>query len=327
MAMRNDILISIALIDEGDFNETLRRIEAMMDALSQRFQYFEIVCIVSEVLREELNAIGARLARLTNLRIILVSDATRYHQRRLVAASEAIGDVVAIVDPDDFGIDELCDLIEASKDKNEILLGWGRASGIFGYPRKVLTAVTRHNVAREAMRTIVLPRERLNEILNRPSAALDLRYEPSASHFKYRHKPVSRTTRRGSSLPQRYEVLAEILMTGAPRYLKIYAASTFVIASLAIAYAAYAVLVISLRDDVQPGWFSNAIVQSGTVFFMAIGMSVLSFAVAGLIEKLGGGENHAISGEIANIDFFEQQHDLNVELGSSVAEDVSAPQS
>ena len=157
---------------------------------------------------------------------------------------------------------------------------------------------------------------------------LDLRFEPKVAHIQYHHVQSEPRRRRKGGLSQRYELLTEILMTGAPRYLKIYAASAFFVAFIASVYAAYAVLVISTRTDVQPGWFSTSMVQSGSVFFIALGMSVLALAIAGLVERLGGGENHAISGEIANIDFFGSQSDLNVELTSgtsSMTSDQGAP--
>lgn len=315
--MREDILVSIALINDGDIGETLGQVETIQQALSRRFRYFEVICVANESLRASFDNEGEKLSGFTNLRIILVSDPTRYHQRRVIAASEAIGDVVALVDPEDFGAGQICELAEQCKDRNEILIGWGKASGLTSYARHVLSAVSRHNLAAEAMRSIILPRQRLNEILARSSAVLDLRFEPSNAIFKYKRTPVANGRRRNSSLAQRYELLTEILIAGAPRYLKIYAASAFVVSFFAVFYAIYAILIISLRSDVQPGWFSNAMVQSGSVIFIAIGMSVLSLAMAGLIERLTGGENQAISGEISNIDFFDRHNDLNVELGSS----------
>jgi hypothetical protein len=311
--MREDMLVSICLIDNGNPNETLGQVQALLDGLAKEFRYFEVVYVISENLRGKLQELAELIAGLINLRIILTGDGTGFYQQRAIAASEAIGDVVAIVDLDELAMKLLFEQVCVCKDSNHVIIGWYENRNRFSPPYALLSLLSRHHVASQASRTIILPREKLNMIFSRHSVALDLRFEPKTPLIRYDRIGMRRPRHR-SRVGPRYELLTEILMTGAPRYLKLYAGSAFLVSFLAILYAVYATLVFTFRTDVLRGWFSTSLVQSGSVFFIATGMSVLALAIAALLERSSGGEGHAIVGEIDNIDLFERSKDWNVDV-------------
>ncbi|PTT36698.1 hypothetical protein DBR33_19150, partial [Stenotrophomonas sp. HMWF022] len=178
-----------------------------------------------------------------------------------------------------------------------------------------LSLLSRNKVTARASRTIILSRERLNAILARGHASLDLRFEQRGGPARYSHFALSGTAGRTARLAHRYELLTEILRAGAPRYLKIYAVLGFLAATSAALYGLYAVSVLLTHDQVQEGWFSTAFILAGSMGFISTGMSILSIALAAILERAVGGDDRAIVDEIANISFFDRLTERNVEIG------------
>lgn len=315
--MREDLLASICVIDEGDIVDGLGRIGHLIDDLAKNFRYFEVVYVVSELHRTTFSGMGATLSQLRNLRVVLTAEGTGFYRQRALAVSEAIGDVVALIDLNDLTPAELCEQVLLSKDRNEVRIGWQSRRSLSAILYPLLSVLSSNSISSAASRTIIMPREKMAMLLSRGSASLDLRFEPKTPLVRYQRFPIVRAGRRRSPLDHQYELMTEILVTGAPRYLKIYALMAFLVAFVSVLYAAYAILVYSLDDDVVAGWFSTSIVQSGSTFFVATGMSMLSLAIAAILENGNGKDSQFVAGEFANIDFFEGTRERNVEFRAS----------
>jgi hypothetical protein len=313
--MRDDYLASVCIVDERGLDTILPLLVELETALSRCFRYFEIVYVLPEHSRSELNAHTKALTRLPNLRILIVDDGVSFYRRRALAASEAIGDVVALVDLADLRTGEMNAQIHAAKDDNSVLIGWRGSARVGGLTYRLLSLVSRHAVTPQASRTIILAREWLNAILAREHVSLDLRFEPRGGPVQYK-----RFTLNGHPAPKvrfkhRYELLTEILRSGASRYLKVYAVLGFAVTIGAALYGLYAIGVVLWRDDVQQGWFSNTFILAGSMGFISMGMSILAIALVAVLDRTTGGNDRMIVDEIANISFFDQMTDRNVEIG------------
>ena len=257
---------------------------------------------------------------MANLRIILTSDGTRYYRQRLIGVLEGIGDVVALYDLDDLAPADLVGQIGAAKDANEILIGWRPSRPPSGWSYRLLSLASNNVISARAARTIILPREPLNAISARKSASIDLRFEARNAPTRYGRFDVSNPVIRKGGFSQRYELLMEILLAGAPRFLKAYAAAGFLVVAGSSLYFAYAIAVFFLRSHVQEGWFSTAITQSGSTAFIAGGMSILAIALVAVLEVLSGGNSRMIVDEISNTNFFDKVTDRNVELSGDAGD-------
>ncbi|MBB4611420.1 hypothetical protein [Sphingomonas yabuuchiae] len=313
--MRDDYLASICVVDEKGLAATVPLLVELEAMLSRHFRYFEIVYVVSERLRDRLHTLVGTLAGLPNLRILVTEDSVSFYRQRAIAASEAIGDVVALYDLADVESGELIARMDEAKERNSVLLGWHRSGRVSDPAYHFLSLLSRNKVTARASRTIILSRERLNAILARGHASLDLRFEQRGGPARYSHFALSGTAGRTARLAHRYELLTEILRAGAPRYLKIYAVLGFLAATSAALYGLYAVSVLLTHDQVQEGWFSTAFILAGSMGFISTGMSILSIALAAILERAVGGDDRAIVDEIANISFFDRLTERNVEIG------------
>lgn len=303
--MRSDMLISVVVADVAGPGATIPRLSAAIADLAHAFRYFEVLYVIAESRRPELDRLGETLAGLTNLRVIVTGDGTRYYRRRLIGAREAIGDVVAVADLDELPVAELITHIGEAADSGEVMAGWcaGRRGG--GPTYRLFSLVSRFVLTPRAARTIILPREWLGAILARQSAVIELRFQPRVPLTRYRRFEVGAGRGESSALSARYEVLVEILRSDASRYLKAYALAGFLVALGALAYLAYAVAIVLLRSHVQEGWFSNAVVQAGSTAFIAGGMSILSIAMMAVLDGLNQGHDRAIIAEIGNTNYFD----------------------
>jgi len=312
-----DFLASFCFAAEGDLAEEIDQLVALAAGLGERFGYWEIVYVTSERQQARLPRLAQVLSQIKNLRLIVVRDGTNFYRRRAIAVSEAIGDVVvltsfaeaSLVDPpacaeQAYVSGEIVLCRRAARLRSPLLAHW------------LLTAITSHRIDPHDLATIALPRTRLNSLALRPTLALDLRFEPKDSGERYARRLVSigRTGRRHSLISDRFELLEQLILTSAPRMLRAYAALSAFVTILSFLYALYAVSILLFKTDMQQGWFSTAIVQSGSVGFIAIGMTVIALGLADIAERLSGRSRNEIVDELANTSFFGQTKRANVEL-------------
>jgi len=312
--MRSDMLVSIVVADSAGPAATIPRLAAAMPQLAEAFRYFEVVYALDETRRAELDSLGDSLAGLVNLRVVITGEGLRYYRRRLVAAREAIGDVVALVDLDEVPIATLIARIGEARDRNEVLAGWcpTRRAGALSY--RLLSLASRFVIAPRAARTIIVPRDWLNAILARPSAVIELRFQPRVPLTRYRRFDVPRHPAEATDFASRYEVLIEIMRSDAPRYLKAYALAGFLVVLGSIAYVLYAIAIILMLSHVAPGWFSNAVVLAGSTAFIAGGMSILSIAMVAVIDGVRHSGHPPVVAEVGNTDYFDRIVGRNVEV-------------
>jgi hypothetical protein len=318
MPIIEDFLASFCFASEGNPPAEIGNLAAFADDLDKRFRYWEIVYVVRERFRG-IGSFSQLLAKTKNLRIIVVADGVNYYRRRALAASEAIGDIVVLTSFTELGMVDLPACAEDAYATGEIVLCCTKigAAPVLSV-HWVLTALTSHNVNPHDLKTIALPRARLNGMIPRSTLALDLRFQPKEGAECYRRRVV-RIERRGPrrSLPGRRELIEQLILTSAPRLLRLYAATAGVVTLLSLIYALYAVANLLFNPHLQKGWFSTAIVQSGSEGFIAIGMTVIAFGLAGIAERLAGRSRSEILDEIANISFFERTKAANVEQTES----------
>lgn len=310
-----DYLVSICLAQEGDIEAEIAAICSLAKRCNAMLAFWEVIYVLNEKHHEALRACGPSLTNIKNLRVVLVRDGVNYYRRRAVSASEAIGDVVVLTC---FREMEAADLFAFADDAvatNRIIIGRVRKCGLTKSAlNSLIGAVSRYRVDMRDLKTIALPRDLLVAVLARPTASIDLRFEPKRGVAQYVRKEMSLSgSGQEAGLARRFELLSEIISTSAARFLTAFAAAAAVVCGLATSYALYAVVVFLSLKSVQPGWFSTAIAQSGSAAFISLGLGVIALGIAHIVDRLDGGIRHEVIDELGNISFYDRISDLNVE--------------
>jgi hypothetical protein len=320
MAKSPDYLVSFCLAQEGDLAAELDGISALAASCGQRLQYWEIVYVAGESHRSAIQAAIDKFAAIKSLRIVLVRDVVSYYRRRTIAASEAIGDVVVLTSFSEMAKADLLAFAEEAMARNRIVIGRRAGKGgLQSLSYRLVGLISRYRVDGRDLKTIALPRIHLVAILDRPTAPIDLRFEPKRGVVPYMRKELPLTSAGGEAgLKQQLELLAEIISTSAARFLAVFALASGIVSAIAASYGLYAIAVILLRDNVQPGWFSTAIAQSGSAAFLSLGLGIIALGIASILDRMDGRTRHEIIDEIGNISFYDRIDDLNVEIGSEM---------
>jgi hypothetical protein len=319
--LREDFLASFCFAAEGDAEQEIVSLSAFAASLEKRFRFWEIVYVLGERKRSGASRLAYVLSRVKNIRVIAVTDRTNLYRRRAIAVSEAIGDVVVLTSFAEAGFIDPLAFAEQAYFAEQIVRGrrktrWKPVCLLHW----LLTLITSYRIDDGSSHTIALPRTKLNALASRPTFTLDLRFEPKYgddSNASTRVK-IGPTKARHSPIADRFELLEELVFTSAPRMLRAYAIVSSVVTFLAFLYGLYAVGIVLFKPDVQTGWFSTAIVQSGSVGFIAIGMAVIAMGLADIAERLSGHPRYEIVDEIANTRLFARTDDVNVELAADM---------
>ncbi len=315
--MRRDFLASFCFVQEGDAAKELKTILAFTQKAAAHYLYFEVLYMIRSAALSSVEAAGGLLSDAKNLRIIIADGSGGYYRRRAAVAAEAIGEVVVISAANEIGCIDCFDIADRAFEKDRIHLARrNRLSRMFYHPfYAALRALSAYRVNPADMKTIAAPREKLAAILLRPTAALDLRFEPKHSVDNYeRYRGVSQIEKPSAlKFRERYDLAIELLTASVADFLRAYAAFSLVVFLCAIAYGLYAVGLYFFYEGLEPGWFSAAIVQAGSVGFIAGGIGLLSLGSAEIYIKLRAEDRSQIVGELSNTSFFAANREINVE--------------
>src|SRR5882762_1619936 len=96
MSAAADFFASFCLVQEGEICDDIGALRILASSCATRLEYWEIIYVASGSARQAISAATDSPILAKNLRVLLVSDDASYYRRRLIAAAEAIGDVVTL---------------------------------------------------------------------------------------------------------------------------------------------------------------------------------------------------------------------------------------
>lgn len=321
MSSLPDYFVSFCFVHKASVKAELAAIAELDDLAEKRLQYWELIYVVGEATRQVLEAAANELVKRRNLRVVLVRDQLGYYTKRMIAANEAIGDVVVLSSFDEISAGEVIALSHMAMSSKRVVLARlpsGKRSKLF---YRLIGLVSDFRVDARDLKVIALPREALSSILTRPTAPLDLRFEPKRGLASYVRREIEMSSANPhTSLSERLELLAELFSASAARFLSAFALVSTLAAAVAAAYGIYAIAVISFATNVQPGWFSQAIALSGTTSFLSFGLAVIALGIASLINRADRSSKNEVVEEIGKIAVYNPVDKLNVEYAAAQRE-------
>lgn len=315
---REDILVSICFSDLPASDTAFTALRDLAHLMDTRFRFREIILVVDENGHEDYLPL---VEQIKDLRLLTIRNGNSYYDRRVIAAEEAIGDVVLIGNSYEMTHINLFEMIEQASDKNVILLATrsirNSVRGGLSAPITALGRVAGFKVNLNDLQTIALPRSQLNQILSHSDPELALRFPPRDPRLPLSFFSVDNNVPFEGGVHQlrrRVQLLQKLLIYLAPVLLLLVTLSATVLTLLGMGYAVYVVGVWIFLDDLAAGWLTTSAMLSLSATFMGISILGLSLGLQQVLNHRNRNNLEKIAHEINQIDLFGKvASDLNVE--------------
>ena len=317
-APRQDLLVSICFGDLEANAESFDAVEKMAWNIDGRFRFREIILVVGDSFRDDFLPL---VRRINNLRLFTVPDKTAFYRRRVIAADEAIGDVVMMASISELGYVDPVALIERAADEQSSVLAT-RPTGIVDRtlvsPLTALGRMSGFQMDLRHLKSLAVPRTLLNQLLAHPDAELALRFPPRDERVPLVFTEVSSdvpVARESGQLRRRLVLTQRLMVYMAPRLLMGVTLSAVLLAALGFFYALYVVGVWIIVDNVASGWLTLSAMLSVTALFLGVSIMGLSLGLQELLARTNRINFDSVSSEVNRIDLFDQvASELNVDL-------------
>ncbi|WP_136637805.1 glycosyltransferase [Pseudooceanicola onchidii] len=319
--LRQDIVVSVCFSDLPATPEAFEALCALSTQLDALYRFREIILVVDEQVRDRYLPL---LERVSDLRLFTAQPGSGYYDRRVIAAEEAIGDIVLIGCADEMGYVDMPTLLRQAEQTNSIVVTTRimrrRLQTGLATPIILLGRLARFKVNPNDIQSIAMPRTLLNQLVSHSVPELALRFPPRDPRFPMSFRTVDKIlpSRNGlGTFPRRIQLLQKLLIYLAPTLLMIVSISSSLLAVIGICYAAYVAGAWLVVDTLAPGWLTTSVMLSLSAAFMGLSMLGLSLGLQQLLNQRHEGYVERVGDEINRVDLFRKvASDLNVELES-----------
>lgn len=318
---REDVVVSICLSDLAAGASTFAALRDVAATLDCAFRFREIILVVEDTQRE---AFLPLIAEVSNFRLFVVRCGTEYYERRVIAAEEAIGDLVVIGNLDEIVQLDLLAFMGHAERKNAVTMAYrtGRRpfKRLLAWPFIALGKLAGFNVDPSDFQSIAVPRTSLNLLLAHDEPRLALRFPPRDPRLPLDWFPTNRNVATRTAfmgLARRAQLLQTVLVYLTPTILSVVAISSTILTLLGIVYAAYILGAVFVVDRLAPGWLTTNAMLAVSAAFMGLSTLGLSLGLQHLLKQQRRLKGGIVPEEVNRIDLFHQvAFDLNVELES-----------
>jgi len=323
-SLREDVLVSVCFGHVPPDAVGFDAVSALAKDLDARFRFREIIVVADESRRDDYTAL---LQRVDNLRLFTVRDGTGFYRRRVIAADEAIGDVVLMTNVAELAYLDFVAMIErAAADQQAVLAV--RAVGVINRslaaPLVALGRMSGFEVGLRDLQTLAVPRTLLNQLLAHPAPDLALRFPPRDIRLPlvFATAPSDMPVLREAGQQQRrLALLQKLLVYVAPSLLMIVTLTSALLAAVGLFYAFYVLAVWVVVDDIASGWLTLSAMLSATAFFLGVSIMGMSLGLQQLLARAEHNDFDSVATETNRIDLFGKvASELNVDLERDHAE-------
>jgi hypothetical protein len=327
---REDLVVSVCFSDLGANPATFAVLRDVAATLDRAFRFREIILVVDETQRE---AFLPLIAEVPNCRLFVVRRGTEYYERRVIAAEEAIGDLVVLGNLDETVQLDLIPFLGHAERENAVTMAFRAVrrpvKRLLAWPFIALGKLAGFNVDPSDFQSIAVPRTHLNLLLAHDEPRLALRFPPRDPRlpldwFRTTRNVPGRTAFMG--LARRAQLLQTLLVYLTPTILSVVALSSTVLTLVGMAYAAWIVGALFVVDELAPGWLTTNAMLAVSAVFMGLSTLGLSLGLQHLLKGQRRLKGAVVPEEVNRIDLFHQvAFDLNVELESDVRTGPAGP--
>lgn len=328
-APREDILVSVCLAELPELHQTELILTELGKDLAAAFRYWEVLVVLDA---EKAARYDILLQKLPNIRILKTLPNTNSYRRRVSAASEAIGDIVAMTAVEELPYLDICAMISWAQAEGSAVVGqWPNGRRILDPILATLGRSGGFRISTRDMQSAAYPRTILNRLLAHPNQQLALRFMPRDEALKVLEEPCQH--RDGGAPPRssdrhalrrRFGIIMQLLTDAAPRILGYSALFSALMALGGLLFSLYAIIVWLTFDDVEPGWFTISIGISATMAFIGMVFFGLSTGLAKILNILTAQTIDDVVDERSSVDLFGQlSQELNVESRADLERELA----
>lgn len=327
---REDVVVSACFSDIPATPRTFTVLRKLAATLDTRYRFREIILVVEDSARE---AFVPLVEEIADVRLFVVRQGTEYYQRRVIAAEEAIGDLVLIGQIDEVAAMDTLAFLDKAEASEAIAIANRFArrpiKDMIAWPFRALGKLAGFRVDPSDFQTIALPRTLLNPILAHDEPRLALRYPPRDPRLPVAgfHVEENVTTRSAlRDIPRRAQLFQTLLVYLTPIILSAVAISSSVLTLVGVAYAAWIIGAVIMVDTLAPGWLTTNAMLALSAVFMGVSTLGLSLGLQHLLKLQSRASGADTPEEVNRIDLFGKvAKDLNVEVDQSAAAPEPSP--
>lgn len=318
-APREDILVSICF---GELDGSAASFDSLVELSLQMnncFRFWEIILVAAA---DEVEPFLRLVQQVPSIRLIKVRHGTEFYRRRVIAAAEAIGDVVVLTTVAELSRLDVLAMIDAAHTKASVIVG--RMQTVPFLDRMIATPLVAlgrwagFNVGIRDMQTIGFPRTFLNQLLAHPAKELALRFLPSDVGLPRSYQPALSAPppmRSFQNLERRLGLAQKLLVNIAPRLLQVVTLVSSLTALMSLVFGFYVIGVWLVLPNVAPGWLTLSAMLSVTGFMLGCTTSALCLGMLFLVSRAEQDDFSDVSGEVNRVDLFGMvAAELNVEI-------------
>ncbi len=316
---REDVVVSVCFSDLAANASTFAQLRDVAATLDRAFRFREIILVVEDFQRD---AFLPLIAEVSNCRLFVVRRGTEYYDRRVIAAEEAIGDLVVIGNLDEVVRIDLIAFLDHAERENAVTMAFRAVrrpvKRLLAWPFIAVGKLAGFNVDPGDLQSIAVPRTLINLLLAHDEPRLALRFPPRdpslpLDWFRIDRNVPARTAMTG--LARRAQLLQTLLVYLTPTILSTVAISSTILTLLGMAYAVYILGALFVVDTLAPGWLTTNTMLAVSAVFMGLSTLGLSLGLQHLLKQQRRLKGGIVPEEVNRIDLFQQvAFDLNVEL-------------
>lgn len=328
---REDIVVSACFSELAATHATFAHLRDLAATLDSAYRFREIILVVEDDQRADFLDI---VREVPNTRLFVVRRGTEYYDRRVIAAEEAIGDLVILGNLDEIAALDVLAFLDFAERENAVTMAFRPerrpVKRLAAWPFIALGKLAGFNVDPSEWQSIAVPRTLLNLLLAHDEPRLALRFPPRDPRlprewFRTGAKVASRTAFNG--IGRRLALLQTLLVYLTPTLLSVVAVSSTILTLVGLAYAAWIVGAVLLVDQLAPGWLTTNAMLAVSAIFMGFSTLGLSLGLQHLLKQQRRLKGSAVPEEVNRIDLFQQvAFDLNVVLESDTPAPIAPPE-
>lgn len=315
---REDFIISVCFPQIPKTDEEQSKAILLGTEINKCFRFCEYI-LISDV--SDNNNYDSLIAELGNVRLLQVRHTASMYRKRVIAASEAIGDVVVLAATNELESLDVTQMIMTACDEGAIVAGERERGNFLSPVFRALGSSSGFRVTSREMLTTVYPRTLLNRLLANPDPELSMRFLPREKTLSVINVRAKKTWSRPSSwreLGNRFDISRRLLTSSTPKVLLFVSFLSCFSVFVAIAYSCYAIFIWIFAADVQPGWLTTSLIISFTATFLGVVLFGVSAGLLKIIELLSPPIYDDVIHEKNEVDLLsEVVDDLNVEIQST----------